>query len=233
MGKGTGKETRTRIMDFAEQAVLQKGFGATSIEELIAAASITKSGFFYHFRDKNALAQSLLQRHIAQDNAILDGIFARARELHDDPLHGFLVGLKLLAEMMQDLPGGHPGCLVATYCYNERLFDQATRDLNRDAILSWRRRFAAIFADINAIYTPRDPADAAALADMVTAIVEGGILLSRALKDAALLSQQILLLRSYVRLLYLSPTESDAKAPPAAVSPGVPAMSRSDCLPSS
>jgi AcrR family transcriptional regulator len=36
-------------MDAAEVAVLAKGFSSTSIEELIAAVGISKSGFFYHF----------------------------------------------------------------------------------------------------------------------------------------------------------------------------------------
>ena len=43
---------------------------------------------------------------------MLDGIFARAAELSDDPLHRFLIALKLFAEMMDDLPNGHPGCIV-------------------------------------------------------------------------------------------------------------------------
>ena len=34
------------------------------IDEIIAEAGITKSGFFYHFRDKNDLAKALLQRSI-------------------------------------------------------------------------------------------------------------------------------------------------------------------------
>ncbi|HYN46828.1 MAG TPA: helix-turn-helix domain-containing protein, partial [Allosphingosinicella sp.] len=51
-----GKETRARILDMAEEAILAKGFDATSIEEIVAAAEITRSGFFYHFRDKNELA---------------------------------------------------------------------------------------------------------------------------------------------------------------------------------
>jgi AcrR family transcriptional regulator len=189
-------------MDIAETAVLQKGFGATSIEELIAAAGITKSGFFYHFRDKNALAHGLLQRHLTQDDAILDGIFARARDLSDDPLEAFLIGLQLLADMMRDLPGGHPGCLVATYCYNERLFDQATRDLNRQAVLAWRRRFTEIFVDISALYPPRAPIDVGALADLVSTVIEGGIVVAKVLKEPQVLAQQILLLRSYIQLLY-------------------------------
>jgi TetR/AcrR family transcriptional repressor of nem operon len=199
---GKGATTRARIMDIAETAVLQKGFGATSIEELIAAAGITKSGFFYHFRDKNALAHGLLQRHLAQDEAILDDIFDRAGKLSDDPLTVFLSGLQMLADMMRDLPGGHPGCLVVTYCYNERLFDQTTRDLNRQAVLAWRRRFAAMFRRINERHEPRAPVDTDTLADMVSAVIEGGIVVSKVLKEPQVLAQQILLLRAYVRLLY-------------------------------
>ena len=48
-----GSYTRERILDVAEAAVLEKGFAATSIEELITAVGITKSGFLYHFKDKN------------------------------------------------------------------------------------------------------------------------------------------------------------------------------------
>ena len=57
-----GSETRERILDVAEASVLEKGFAATSIEEVIAAVGITKSGFFYHFKDKNELAKALRMR---------------------------------------------------------------------------------------------------------------------------------------------------------------------------
>jgi hypothetical protein len=42
----------------------REGFAATSIEEVIAAVGITKSGFFYHFKDKNELAKALLVRYV-------------------------------------------------------------------------------------------------------------------------------------------------------------------------
>ena len=70
-----GSDTRTRIMDIAEAAVLEKGFGGTSIEEIIEAAGITKSGFFYHFRDKNALALALLERYVETEDAFFDDLF--------------------------------------------------------------------------------------------------------------------------------------------------------------
>ena len=198
-----GHATREKLMDIAEAAVLSKGFGATSIEEIIAEAEITKSGFFYHFKDKNELARALLQRYLENEDAILDSLFSRARELHDDPLHAFLIGLKLMSEMMADLPKGHPGCLVATYCYNERLFDRDVQDINREAALQWRARFLKIFREIAAIYPPREEVDFEALADMVSTVVEGGIVMSKAVREPKVLSEQIMLLRSYVKLLFM------------------------------
>ncbi|MGO4352453.1 TetR/AcrR family transcriptional regulator [Rhizobium sp. RAF36] len=197
-----GAETRTRILDVAEAAVLQKGFGGTSIEELIAETGITKSGFFYHFRDKNELAKALLNRYIENDERIYDEIFSRARELTDDPLQAFLLGLKLLSELLADMPNGHPGCLVATVCYYERIFDREIQETNRNAVLAWRRRFGRMFAEIMAVYTPREPLEVDQLADMVSTVLEGGIVLSKALKEPNSLAEQILVLRSFVKLLF-------------------------------
>src|SRR5688500_19004499 len=104
-------DTRERLLALAEAAVLAKGFAATSIEELIAAASISKSGFFYHFKDKGELAKAMMLRYIEHDKQVLGEIFSRGDELNDDPLHGLLVSLKLFAEMLADLPEAHPGCL--------------------------------------------------------------------------------------------------------------------------
>lgn len=134
-------DTRERLLELAESAVLAKGFAATSIEELIAAAGISKSGFFYHFKDKGELAKGLLLRYLQQDHELLDSIFRRGDDLNEDPLHGFLVGLKLFAEMLADLPQAHPGCLAASFAYQDQLFNDELRKLNADGMLAWRTRF--------------------------------------------------------------------------------------------
>lgn len=197
-----GEETRARILDVAEAAVLSKGFGATSIEELIAETGITKSGFFYHFHDKNELAKALLERYVENDTKIYDEIFGRARELMDDPLQALLLGLKLLSELLADLPNGHPGCLVASMCVYERSFNRDIQHINREAALMWRRRFRRYFEEIVELYEPREPVDLDQLADMISTVLEGGIVMSKALKEPKSLPAQLLLLRTFVRLLF-------------------------------
>ncbi|WP_431283514.1 TetR/AcrR family transcriptional regulator [Humitalea sp. 24SJ18S-53] len=197
-----GDETRKRILDIAQDSVLAKGFGATSIEEIIAATDLTKSGFFYHFKSKNDLAKALLARYVDEDERIYDELFGRARALMDDPLQAFLLGLTLLAEVFADLPNRHPRCLVATSCYYDRIFDREIQEINRQAALQWRQRFRATFDEIAAHYEPHQPIDLDHLADMVSAVMEGGIMMSKALKEPAVLQQQVLVLRDMVKLLF-------------------------------
>jgi len=195
-------DTRERLLALAEAAVLAKGFAATSIEELIAAAEISKSGFFYHFRDKSELAEALMLRYVKQDTALLDEIFRRADELNDDPLHGLLVALKLFAEMMANLPEAHPGCIAASFCYQDQLFNKKVRDMNAASVLAWRERFRERLDRIVKKYPPRGAIDLEALADMAASNVEGGLILGRLLKDVTILPRQILLYRDLVRMTF-------------------------------
>ena len=123
-----GSDTKERILDVAEAAVLEKGFAATSIEELISAVDITKSGFFYHFKDKNELAK---------------------------------------------------------------------------ALLNWRKRFRERLELIAARYPPKSPVDLDDLADMLSVIADGGIILSRVVNDKQALPRQIMLYRDFIRAVFL------------------------------
>lgn len=195
-------EARERLLELAEAAVLEKGFSATSIDELIAGAGITKSGFFYHFRDKNELAKALMQRYIATNDAILNDIFTRGEELHEDPLHGFLVALKIFAEMMRDLSGGHPGCLVAAFCYQDQLFRPEIREMMQRGNEGWRTIFRARLQKIAERYPPRTSINVEDLADMANAVIDGGIIQSKIVKDPGLLPRQVLAYREFIRFVF-------------------------------
>jgi AcrR family transcriptional regulator len=197
-----GERTRTRILDVAYDAIVHKGFAATSIEELVEAAGITKSGFFYHFKDKNDLARQLLERFLAEDDEILDTLEQRARALADDPLQSFLIFLNLYAEMMDEMPDLHPGCLVATITYQEQMFDAGVRRMNAESVLALRARFARWLEEIAERHPPRTVVDINALADNVTVIVEGAIILSKALGDRGLMGRHTRLFRDHVKFVF-------------------------------
>nr|CAD6618972.1 TetR/AcrR family transcriptional regulator [Rhizobium sp. Khangiran2] len=200
--RAKGEATRQRLLEIAQASVLDKGFAATLIDEVIAEAGITKSGFFYHFRDKNELARAMLQRYVEENDEIFDEIFGRAQELTDDPLQSYLLGLKLLAEMTRDLPGGHPGCLVASICYQERLFDHQVHALNASSVRKWNARFHGYLAQIAAVYPPREDVSLEDLAETLTCIFDGAIIMSKALKDPGQLERQVLSYRTFIKILF-------------------------------
>jgi TetR/AcrR family transcriptional regulator, transcriptional repressor for nem operon len=197
-----GERTRERIMDMAYESIVQKGFAATSIEELVEAAGITKSGFFYHFKDKNDLARQLFDRFLDEDVQIVATLEARARELSDDPLQSFLIFLNLYAQMMDDMETLHPGCMVASVTYQDRMFDADVRQMNVDYLLRMRERFARWLDEIATVRPPKQDVSLADLADNLTGMVEGAIILSKALGDEGLMGRQTRLYRNHIKLLF-------------------------------
>jgi TetR/AcrR family transcriptional regulator, transcriptional repressor for nem operon len=197
-----GEATRERILSIAEAMVLSQGFGATSIEGIIAEAGLTKSGFFYHFRDKTELAREMLRRYVAANDRLFDDLHARAAEIGDDPLDVFLIWLKLLAGVMRDLPNGHPGCLIAAMCYEERQFDREIRAIAAEAVQGWNSRFLGYLGEVAAVHPPRPGLDLGTLARMMSCIVDGAIIMSKTLGDPLELERQVLAYRAIVRLAF-------------------------------
>lgn len=195
-------DTRERILEIAECSVLAKGFDATSIEEIIVEAGITKSGFFYHFRDKNELAREMVRRFIDENNALFDDLFGRGRQLSEDPLEAFLIGLKLLAEILREVKSKHPGCLIASICYQERLFDREVTEMVRQVAIDWNARFRRYLEEIEQVHSLRPGLDASSLAEALCCLVDGGILMAKITDDASRLERQILTYRQMVRMAF-------------------------------
>jgi TetR/AcrR family transcriptional repressor of nem operon len=195
-------DTRERILAVAHEAVVAKGFGATSIEEIAAAVGISRAGFFYHFPDKTALALALIERHAALEDQLMTDLMARAAELSDDPLQRLLIMVKLYAEVYAQGSHSFPGSLIASSAYQDRMFSAKVKEATRQAVLSWRSRLRALLGEVASAYPPREPVDLTALADFMSTAVEGGSVLGRALDDPDLIEGQVLLMRQYLKLLF-------------------------------
>ncbi|MEM8983007.1 MAG: TetR family transcriptional regulator C-terminal domain-containing protein [Pseudomonadota bacterium] len=197
-----GEKTREAILKIAESMILKNGYSGTSIDQVIAESTITKGGFFYHFDGKNDLAKHLVIRYLEQDALFFEGLMNRAYELSDDPLQQMLLFVKLMAEQMAELPETHPGCLVASLTYESNRLNDDVRTLIAEGILSWRKLFRTQLEKVVAVNPPTIDVSVDELADMLTAVIEGGILLSRSLEDKSRLPHQLQNYHSFLRLLF-------------------------------
>ena len=83
----TSADTKTRILDAAEQLFMEHGFEATSLRSLTAAASVNLAAVNYHFGSKEELFQSVLTRRLDPMNQERIELLARVeREAAGKPL---------------------------------------------------------------------------------------------------------------------------------------------------
>ena len=95
-----------------------------------------------------------------------------------------------------------PGCLFASYIYENKLFDEATLAVLRDSTLHWRREMRALLDAVAAVHPPRVQVDMDALADLFYSITEGAYVMMKTLGDRTLLPRQARHLRHYLELLF-------------------------------
>jgi TetR/AcrR family transcriptional regulator, transcriptional repressor for nem operon len=195
-------QTRARLLDAAEALVLEKGFAASSIDNILERAGLTKGTFFYHFASKAELALALICRYAELEQQLFDTSMARAERLARDPRQQLLIFVGLFQEAARASAGQMPGCLFASYCYEMQLFDVATLEVVRGGILRWRQGLEAKLRQVAALYPPRLEVDLGSVADGMMTCFEGAYVLSRTLKDARLVEAQLASYRNYLELLF-------------------------------
>ena len=63
-----GIGTKEKILDAAERLFAERGFDATSLRSITAAAGVNLAAIHYHFKTKGALIREVLERRIAPIN---------------------------------------------------------------------------------------------------------------------------------------------------------------------
>lgn len=203
MSTKSGASTREKLLETSQALINRRGFAATSIDQIIAEAGVTKGTFFYHFKSKQDLAQALIHRFADDDQALLRSSLERAEKLSQDPVQQLLIFVGLLieaAEALDQTP--HPGCLFATYCFEKQLFNDETYLVISEAMLNWRRLVGDKLRAAARKSPLRSDVDLDALADMVTVLFEGAFVLSRSLEGAGVFSAQLRHYRNYLQLLF-------------------------------
>jgi len=199
-----GEHTRERILAATEPLVLESGFAATSLDDILKATGLTKGAFFHHFRGKGDLARALVERYVANDLAIFERFAAESRTASSDPLEQAYAFLKLFESFIEGLEKPLAGCLLATYVYESMQFEPAIQKYITQSFRRWAALYEAKFEAVLARRRPARPVSARELADMIVSIIEGGFILSRAYGDPYIIARQSKQFRQYLELLFES-----------------------------
>lgn len=189
--RGPNGATRERILGCAKDLFLRKGMAGTSVDEIVAASGLTKGGIFYHFRSKNDLSRTLLERFSAQDIKMFQDLGAQADSSSDDPIEALLNFISGFEQYIAKEDRFGDGSLLASYLYESELLDADTRQL----ISSHYERVRALISErverAFARLRTRPVLAANEVAELYISTIEGGFVLSRGLKDPSILARQV------------------------------------------
>ncbi len=67
-------DVRLRLVDAARSCFAAKGYHATSVQEIVERAAVTKGAFYHYFASKDDLLWLLHEQFIAEELALADGL---------------------------------------------------------------------------------------------------------------------------------------------------------------
>lgn len=197
-----GIQTRDRILDSAEQLILQKGYSGTAIDDILAETGLTKGAFFHHFKSKGDLAYALVLRFWERDVTMFREFSEKAQSLAETPLQEAIIWFKLFEDSIVKIGGAPVSCLFASYLYERQQFDSRTIGYVEDAFREWAAMLGEVFGRLVAWRAPRNPISAAELAEFAISVIEGGFVMSQAQQDTRALVRQSARFRQYLQLQF-------------------------------
>lgn len=194
--KTNSSPTKDKLMDVATRLMLEKGFVATTVDEICEAAQVTKGSFFHYFESKEDLAKAIIQAFICKGaEAFKQGCCEGM-----DPLDRVYAYLECACEMPRK--SGSRGCLLGTLVQEISKTHPELRALcekgfnGMTALLKDELRAAKLK------YAPKADFDPEELAVYFLSVFQGSMLVMKASGDTELLDQNLRHLKGYLKNLY-------------------------------
>lgn len=127
------EKTRGEILSAAFGEIYEHGFRATSVNDIVVKANVTKGAFFHYFPTKNDLGYALADEVLK--DIILDR-WIRPLAAHKNPVQGMISRYRKLMEDASD-EGLALGCPLNNLTQEMSSVDPVFRDKLRAVLNSW------------------------------------------------------------------------------------------------
>jgi len=194
-----GENSRTKLLNAALGVIRAKGYTATTVDELCAAAGVSKGAFFHNFASKEVLAVEAANHW----SEITGGLFAAAPyHALADPLDR-VMGYIDLREQLLDGPVEEFTCLVGTMVQEAFRSSDAIRAACDASISSHAQKLEA---DLSEAIAARGITDVTAhsLALHTQAVLQGAFILAKAKGGPEVARESVVHLRRYLEMLFNS-----------------------------
>jgi AcrR family transcriptional regulator len=176
-----GAATKARIIDAANQLMLERGVASTTLADVRTASATSKSQLYQHFADKNALVGEVIE---FRAEALLAQQRRRLEKVDS------LRGLELWRDEMVErngLRGGAYGCPLGSMANEIADQDEDARRALATHFDEWLQLLVDAIDRSKARGVLRADADSRALAGGLLAALQGGYLLAKTARDVNLM----------------------------------------------
>jgi TetR/AcrR family transcriptional regulator, transcriptional repressor for nem operon len=190
-------DARRALLDAALGLFRAKGYTATTVDDLCAAAGVTKGAFFHHFATKEALGVAAVQHW----SAVTDALFAAAAyHQHADPVDRVLAYLDLRADLVQGSAAEY-SCVAGTVVQEIFASHPAIRDAAGASILGGAAHIECHVAEALAQH-PACGLTARGVSLHIQAVIQGAFVVGKALDDTDQVRETVRLLRGWVAHIF-------------------------------
>jgi len=189
---------KDKLLDASLSLIRERGFAATTVDELCARAGVTKGAFFHHFDSKDALGVAA----VAHWSRFASGLFqTEAYRQAPDGLGRVRAYLALRKSLIRgELP--QYTCLAGTMVQETYASHPALRDACADSIFGHAGALTEDFAAAMKERGVRGPFTAESLAAHTQCVLQGAFILAKARGDGTVAIESIEHLERYVELLF-------------------------------
>jgi AcrR family transcriptional regulator len=193
MSPTKGAATKQRIVELAAPVFNQRGYVGASMRDLVDATGLEKGGIYNHFGSKEQLALD------AYDYAmnLVEAELAASQHDDDDAIERLRAMIRTFATTAR-VPVVAGGCPILNTAIEADDTNPALKARARHSMTLWHRLIGRIVKDGKAAGTVRADVDPYDLASLLTASLEGGVMLSRLYDDGTHMDRVIAHLIAHV-----------------------------------
>jgi TetR/AcrR family transcriptional repressor of nem operon len=202
-------DTKRKLVEAGMKLMRAQGFNATSVDEICAAAGVTKGAFFHYFKSKDDLAKA----------ALLYFLEAKATELNaapfrkiSDPLARVYGRLDFIKEAVGGTARVTRGCLVGTFAQELSFTHPDFRSICGKSISRLAEDFEKDIAEAKSVHAPEAKFDPKGIALFFVSVFQGSNLMAKASESNSVLLDNIEHFRRYLHFLFAG-GGSPARAP--------------------
>lgn len=193
--------TRNKLLDAARDVIRARGYTATTVDDICAAAGVTKGGFFHHFASKERLGVAAVERF----EAMAEALFAAAPFAgYADPRDRVLGYVDFRASMLRGEIAQYT-CLMGTTVQEV----YATHpDLRAACDRGMSEHIAILTRDIEAakqLYAPDASWSAESVGYFMQSVLQGAFIFAKAKQNSAVAVESLAHLRRYLATILPAP----------------------------